>query len=378
MEGKLVTEKITCFKCNGDLAYEDGWLSCRQCSSRYAVSGNLLEYDNPEFKGKYGSLFKEDAGSYEKDHDLDEAFSYRLATFQKILLEKFIKLPAESALELGCGTGVLTRGYSQLGIAKNIFATDISIEMLREAAKRESSDNTLYLVQEACDLDVRDGSFEVVYGAAALHHLTYIEPCLTEMHRVLADGGVAIFQEPFYHGYQLLVFLVNAVHEHLSMQRITAQQKGMAKFLFPELRDMDLSRARYPEDKMSRLKNRIDAYTYNISYQNENRNSPDALRHLEDKHLFIEEELSGLARRIGFTDVAFFSPWLMDVPWHSKDKKNWRDMTVEIIEAFKKEDHMEDLDIDYSSMSFLNTIDALMGEDLLRFMSPNQIIVFQK
>jgi ubiquinone/menaquinone biosynthesis C-methylase UbiE len=377
MEANLVAEKITCFKCNGGLVHEDGHLSCGQCSSRYALSGNLLDYDNPEFKGHYGSQFKEDAGSYEKDHALDEDFSYRLAVIQKMLLEKVIKLPVDNALELACGTGVLTRGYNRVGIAKNIFATDISMEMLREAAGRERSDNTLYFVQEACSLNVRDGSFDLIFGAAALHHLTHMEPCLGEFHRVLADGGVAIFQEPFYHGYQFLVLLVNAAYEYLSMQRISEPQSGLARLLFPGQRDMVLSRPRYPEEKMQKLKERIDGYTYNIQFQHEKRNSPEELKHLEDKHLYIEEELTELARKVGFSDVTISSPWLLDVPW-DRYEKEWLKMTMEIIEAFKKADHLDDLNFDYSSISFLNTIDEQIGRLLLKFMSPNQVIIFQK
>jgi ubiquinone/menaquinone biosynthesis C-methylase UbiE len=377
MNNELITDKVACFKCNGDLAYDGGQLSCKQCSSRYAISGNLLDYDNPEFKEHYGSQFKEDAGSYEKDHALDEDFSYRLAVIQKILLEKVVKLPVDNALELACGTGVLTRGYNRVGIAKNIFATDVSIEMLREAASRDRSENTLYFVQEACSLNVKDGSFDLVFGAAALHHLTYMEPCLGEFHRVLADGGVAIFQEPFYHGCQFLVLLVNAVYEYLSMQQITEPQSGLARFLLPGRRDMVLSRPRYPEDRMKKLKERIDAYTYSIQFQHEKRNSPEELKHLEDKYLYIEEELTELAHKVGFSDVTISSPWLLDVPW-DRYEKEWLKMTMEIIEALKKEAYIEDMEIDYSSILFLNTIDKMMGRYLLGFMSPNQVVIFRK
>lgn len=51
---------------------------------------------------------------------------------------------------------------------------------------------------DAHELDFADGSFDVVFGVAILHHLEFAR-AMQEIHRVLRKGGKIIFMEPLRH-----------------------------------------------------------------------------------------------------------------------------------------------------------------------------------
>ena len=78
--------------------------------------------------------------------------------------------PGSSALEIGCGTGQLTRQLVPLGL--DLTAIDIAPSMV-SAARRIVGDDVRF---EACafeDLDVPDGTFDLVISATAFH---WIDP----------------------------------------------------------------------------------------------------------------------------------------------------------------------------------------------------------
>jgi SAM-dependent methyltransferase len=100
-------------------------------------------------------------------------------------------------LDFGCGSG----GNSVL-LAKrgaHVFGVDISADLIRLAARRMAVNGCLgaghFIVGSAHDLPFPDGSVDVVFGIAILHHLD-LRLVSREVHRVLKPGGRAIFQEP--------------------------------------------------------------------------------------------------------------------------------------------------------------------------------------
>lgn len=52
-----------------------------------------------------------------------------------------------------------------------------------------------FVIMDANRLEFEDNTFDVVYGAAILHHLDY-ERSLKEIQRVLKPGGIMVFREP--------------------------------------------------------------------------------------------------------------------------------------------------------------------------------------
>ncbi|MCX6356705.1 MAG: class I SAM-dependent methyltransferase [Candidatus Aureabacteria bacterium] len=91
---------------------------------------------------------------------------------------------SESMLDLGCGNGFVAR------VAKAYFrrqyAVDISCSILRSIA-----DGTpVKLCADSDSIPIRGGRVNCVVTFAMLHHCFEYEKLLSEIHRVLAPGGV--------------------------------------------------------------------------------------------------------------------------------------------------------------------------------------------
>jgi len=110
------------------------------------------------------------------------------------------------ALEVGAGTGYFTLNLLRAGVIEEAVASDISPGMLDALA---SSAAGLGLEVEtvcadASDLPFPDGSFDLVFGHAVLHHLPELEAAFDELARVLRPGGTLAFcGEPSHHGDRL-------------------------------------------------------------------------------------------------------------------------------------------------------------------------------
>jgi SAM-dependent methyltransferase len=99
------------------------------------------------------------------------------------------------SLEIGAGTGYFSLNLLQAGVVEEAVATDISPGML---ATLEANARTLGLDVEtvACDaeaLPFEDGSFDLVFGHAVLHHLPDLDQAFREIRRVLRPGGTFAF-----------------------------------------------------------------------------------------------------------------------------------------------------------------------------------------
>jgi SAM-dependent methyltransferase len=112
------------------------------------------------------------------------------------------------ALEIGAGTGYFSLNLLRAGVVREAVATDISPGML---LKLEHSADELGLAVEtaacdAADLPFEDGSFDLVFGHAVLHHLPDLDAALAEFRRVLRPGGtIAFCGEPSRYGDLLAV-----------------------------------------------------------------------------------------------------------------------------------------------------------------------------
>lgn len=121
---------------------------------------------------------------------------------------RFMPVPEADVhvLELGCGFGSATIPMLQLLPNAFVIASELSTAMLT-CLKEKLSQEPLS-VQERCGLlqlnaealDFEDNSFDIVMGAAVLHHLFYPEKVLESCLRIVKPGGHAIFFEPFEAG----------------------------------------------------------------------------------------------------------------------------------------------------------------------------------
>ena len=136
-------------------------------------------------------------------------------------------------LELGCGMDSNAFFMSREGVASvvGIDISSVAIAQAEQRAARENIQRAQFRVMDAEALDFPDNSFDLICGAAILHHLD-LHRTLSELARTLAPNGTAIFLEPLCHNpvinlYRRLTPALRTEDEHpLSM----ADLKGMEKY----------------------------------------------------------------------------------------------------------------------------------------------------
>jgi ubiquinone/menaquinone biosynthesis C-methylase UbiE len=176
------------------------------------------------------------------------------------------------SLEIGAGTGYFSLNLLQAGVVREATCTDISPGMVRRLAVNAER---LGLEVRAARADAEslpfaDESFDLVLGHAVLHHLPDPPRAFGEFHRLLRPGGRIVFAgEPSRTG-----------------DRLAAVPKRGASALAPLWRTL-LRAAPAPPASDS---GESDAHDH-------------GLERLVDIHAFAPGDLSGLAKRAGFTHV---------------------------------------------------------------------------
>jgi ubiquinone/menaquinone biosynthesis C-methylase UbiE len=103
-----------------------------------------------------------------------------------------IEVPASArVLELGCGTGLLWRGATQISSGWRIVLTDMSEGMLRETRTNLArlGRGFTFAQADAQSIPFRDASFDAVIANHMLYHVPDIPRALVEMRRVLKPSG---------------------------------------------------------------------------------------------------------------------------------------------------------------------------------------------
>ncbi len=100
-------------------------------------------------------------------------------------------------LDFGCGSGA--NSVLLANRDAHVWGIDISEDLLHLAHRRLDvsgrSGGATFIAGSAHDTPFPDGSIDVVFGIAILHHLD-LDLVSKEVRRVLKPGGRAIFQEP--------------------------------------------------------------------------------------------------------------------------------------------------------------------------------------
>ena len=116
---------------------------------------------------------------------------------------------AREALEIGCGTGIVTSALARS--AKHVVATDYSARMLAttDARLRDEGHTNVELAEANVEaLPYLDGRFDVTVAANVLHLVPDVGKALAEIARVTRPGGLVIV--PTYcHGETRLSRLVS-------------------------------------------------------------------------------------------------------------------------------------------------------------------------
>jgi demethylmenaquinone methyltransferase / 2-methoxy-6-polyprenyl-1,4-benzoquinol methylase len=99
----------------------------------------------------------------------------------------------QSAVDVACGTGALTRELAAAAPGAAVLGVDFSWEMVRRAAGAAPA--AAYLVGDALRLPLRDASVDVVTIAFGLRNLPEPGRGLLEFRRVLRPGGRLVICE---------------------------------------------------------------------------------------------------------------------------------------------------------------------------------------
>lgn len=110
----------------------------------------------------------------------------------------------KTVLEYGCGDGSNTVLLAHRGA--HVISLDLSPELISVARARLRAhgieSGTSFVVGSAHNVPLPDGSVDVVFGIAILHHLD-LTLSAEEVKRILKNGGIAIFQEPVRNSWLL-------------------------------------------------------------------------------------------------------------------------------------------------------------------------------
>jgi len=105
-------------------------------------------------------------------------------------------------LDVGCGDGGNIRmfnGLSPIAEKMYFYGVDASprlIELANEYNKKNEIKNCFFEVGNAEDLPYEDGEFDIVVCTEVLEHLLHPEIALSEIYRVLKNGGAATITTP--------------------------------------------------------------------------------------------------------------------------------------------------------------------------------------
>jgi ubiquinone/menaquinone biosynthesis C-methylase UbiE len=170
-----------------DLASQKGWMRMHGSQGATALEPR---------QEKYWSRF---AHSYDRDGEY---------IVGKPILQAIVKRLSEErdlgdCVELGCGTGYLTRAIAEN--ARHIIATDLSDEML-EVARSQLGEFRNVTIQKAdcANTGFPAERFDSLLMANLIHVLDDPLPCLRESCRILRNGGLLIVVD--FTSYRLGLF----------------------------------------------------------------------------------------------------------------------------------------------------------------------------
>lgn len=121
-------------------------------------------------------------------------------------------LDGKRVLEVGCGRGYLTALISN---RTTVAASDISRGCLDYARKIGNFSNITFAFQgNVCSIPFKSSTFDVVVASEILEHLPDLNRAMTEINRVLKDGGIVVASVPntILHLYPLVLLGHLIVH----------------------------------------------------------------------------------------------------------------------------------------------------------------------
>jgi SAM-dependent methyltransferase len=255
---------------------------CPTCKTTFSVTDGVLLLDTVQRSDR--AAFDEQAASVSVLDEKQKAGGIEKA--DSVIHYAKPNLFGASILELGCGMGDLTHGLCTRFTRSDIYAVDHSVLSLKAMLRSlPTSDNRVHAsTQDASRLCFPEKSLDLVIGFAILHHILDWKSLLNSVFGIIKPGGTMVFVEPFWDGYFWVATLLAIAVENLKLSEADLQHPefGMCRFILDD-----------------------------IAFRTTNRDNPEVLNTLVDKHLFRNSAVVNACRDIGFRSVLlhdYFKP----------------------------------------------------------------------
>lgn len=259
----------------GKLAMQQDHLFCGECDCRYGFADDipLLLRD-----GSAGTQLDHDA--YNFHHEITDGNVDAIQRMWQTVFNEHGIVGGE-VLEIGCGTGQLTRALVGMPSVTHVHASDISADFLSLTRQVLAAcpDKVFYYTCDANVLPFQPASFDLVVGHSVLHHLLDYTHVIEQASHLLRPGGCAVFFEPVLQGKVMIAFLADMmlrIHE---------------KTGYGSLDEADCEKIR--------------VMIRHITKHYEFGNDREKLASMEDKYIFDIHAFKEMALANGFASVAY-------------------------------------------------------------------------
>ena len=146
------------------------------------------------------------------------AYERFMGRWSNLIAQKFLRWlaipPARVWLDVGCGTGSITRLILEFYQPKEIYAMDASSEFISHAQRTITHPAVHFKVGLAQSLDLDSNSMDAAVSGLVINHIPQPEDAIKEMLRVTKPGGtVGIFLWDYAEGMQMLRYFWDAAIE---------------------------------------------------------------------------------------------------------------------------------------------------------------------
>jgi 2-polyprenyl-6-hydroxyphenyl methylase/3-demethylubiquinone-9 3-methyltransferase len=109
---------------------------------------------------------------------------------RKLFTELNINALGKSALEVGCGGGILTEEIAHMGF--DVIGIDPSEQSIKTAIEHANANGfrIRYEIGEGEALPYMDGTFDIIFCCDVLEHVHDVPKVISEIARVLKPGGL--------------------------------------------------------------------------------------------------------------------------------------------------------------------------------------------